>query len=147
MNQSISVIGWTSAYLSAHPTVSFTSDRRKALVERIRKRKYNFTYQSHQPLPYAAPFFSDNTLCVLTKEQWDDVIAEAYGEMKLGARLTPMDIIDDEPFDDVLFEKPKFKEQFKAGDLGIYFEIDSKVKALTSFKNKVEVIINISVLL
>ncbi len=111
-----SVIGWTSAYLSPYPTASFTEEKKKALVERIRKRKYNFTHQTHQTFLYAAPFFSDGTLCVLTKEQWDDVIAEAYGDMKLGIRLTPMDVILDEPFNEVLFEKPKFKEQFKDGE-------------------------------
>lgn len=111
-----SVIGWTGAWTSPYEQATLTEEKRRALVERIRKRKYNFTHQAHQTLPYAAPFFSDNTLCVLSKEQWDDVIAEAYGEMKLGARLMPMDAIDDEPFSDVLFEKIKFKEQFKEGE-------------------------------
>ena len=106
-----SVIGWTSAYLSEYPTATFTNDKRKALVERIRKRKYNFTYQTHQTLPYAAPFFSDNTLCVLTKSQWDDVMSEAYayGEMKLGPRLTPMDVIDRPDIKSVIYEKQKFE--------------------------------------
>ena len=40
----------------------------------------------------------------------------SYGDMKLGVRLMPMDVIDDEPFSEVLFEKPKFKEQFKEGE-------------------------------
>lgn len=106
-----SVIGWTSAYLSNYPTAPFTEEKRKALVERIRKRKYNFTHQAHQTLPYAAPFFSDNTLCVLTKDQWDDVMAEAYayGEMKLGQRLTPMDVIDRTEINSVIYEKEKFQ--------------------------------------
>ena len=111
-----SVVGWTGAWTSPYEQVSFTDEKRKALIERIRKRKYNFTHQAHQTLPYAAPFFSDNTLCVLTKDQWDDVMSEAYGEMKLGARLTPMDAIADEPFNEVLFEKLKFKEQFKESE-------------------------------
>ena len=75
---SLSVIGWTSAYLSEYPTVSFTEERRRALIERMKKRKYNFTYEAHQTLPYAAPFYSDNVLCVLTKSQWDAVINEVY---------------------------------------------------------------------
>ena len=104
-----SVIGWTSAYLSNYPTVTFTEEKRKALVERIRKRKYNFTHQAHQTLPYAAPFFSDNTLCILTKEQWYEVMAEAYGDMKLGARLTPMDVIDRPEINSVIYEKEKFE--------------------------------------
>ena len=36
-----SVIGWTSAYLSDYPITPFAEERKKALVERIRKRKYN----------------------------------------------------------------------------------------------------------
>jgi hypothetical protein len=112
----MTVVGWTSAYLSDYQTVSFTEERRKALVERIRKRRYNFTYQAHQTLPYAAPFYNDKVICVLTKQQWDDVISEAYGDMKLGARLTPMDAIDDAPLNEILFEKPKFKEQFKESE-------------------------------
>ena len=34
------VIGWTAAYYSSYPTVEFTRERRKALVDRIKKRKY-----------------------------------------------------------------------------------------------------------
>lgn len=104
-----SVVGWTSAYLSNYPTVPFTDERRRALVERIRKRKYNFTYQAHQTLPYAAPFYDDNVLCVLTKDQWDSAMAEAYGDLKLGARLTPMDVIDRPEINSVIYEKKKFE--------------------------------------
>ena len=112
-----SVVGWTSAYLSNYPTASLTDEKRKALIERIRKRKYNFTYQAHQTLPYAAPFFSDNTLCVLTKEQWDDVMAEAYGEMKLGVRLMPMDVIDRPEINSVIYEKEKFEPKEGEGNV------------------------------
>ena len=38
---SYSVIGWTDAY-GDYPTTPFTEERKKALVDRIRKRKYNF---------------------------------------------------------------------------------------------------------
>ena len=50
-----SVIGWVDAYLSNYQTVSLTDERRRALVERIRKRGYNFTYEAHQTVPYCAP--------------------------------------------------------------------------------------------
>ena len=36
------VIGWTSAYFSNYPTVPLTKERRSMLVDRIKKRKYNF---------------------------------------------------------------------------------------------------------
>ena len=102
-----SVIGWCDAY-SDYPIAPFTEDRKKALVERIRKRKYNFTYQSHQTIPYCAPFYNDKSVCVLTKPQWDCVMAEAYGDMPLGARLMPMDVITTKPKNGVLYEKEKF---------------------------------------
>lgn len=103
------VVGWTSAYLSDYPTTSFTNERRRALVDRIRKRKYNFTYESHQTLPYNAPFYDDNVLCVLTKSQWDSVMDEAYGDQPRGPRLMPMDVIDRKAIKSVLYEKEKFE--------------------------------------
>ena len=103
------VVGWTSAYLSSYPTVQFTEERKRALVDRIRKRKYNFTHQSHQTLFYAAPFYSDNVVCVLTKPQWDEVISEAYRDEPLGVRLMPEDVIERRPVNDVLYEKEKWE--------------------------------------
>lgn len=102
------VVGWTSAYLSNYPTVPFTEDRKQALVHRIRKRKYNFTYEAHQTLFYTAPFYADNVICVLTKPQWDEVISEAYRDEPLGLRLLPEDVIDIKPINDVLYEKTKW---------------------------------------
>ena len=106
---SLSVIGWTSAYLSEYPTVSFTEERRKALIERMKKRKYNFTYEAHQTLPYAAPFYSDNVLCVLKKDQWDSVIDEVYKDIPCSMRLMPDGVIDRSPINTVLYEKPKYE--------------------------------------
>lgn len=103
------VVGWTSAYLSSHPTVKYTKERKKALVDRIRKRGYNFTHADHSFLDYAAPFYEDQCLCVLTKQEWDEVIDEAYGEYPLGARLMPEDVIDRESINGVLYEKSKWE--------------------------------------
>lgn len=105
----ISVIGWTSAYLSSYQTVPFTEERKKALVDRIRKRKYNFTHQAHQTLFYTAPFYSDNVLCVLTKQEWDSVMSEAYKDEPLGSRLMPDDVINRPAINSVLYEKQKFE--------------------------------------
>ena len=88
-----SVIGWVDAWGSPYKQVPFTEERRKALIERIRKRRYNFTYETHQNLPYSAPFYNDKVLCVLTKSQWDSVMDEAYKDAPIGARLIPMDVI------------------------------------------------------
>ena len=104
-----SVTGWTSAYDGVYPTVNLTDDRKKALVERIRKRGYNFNHFDHEMLPYGVPFYSDKVICVLTKYQWDSVMDEAYGDMPRGPRLMPMDVIDRKPINSVLYEKEKFE--------------------------------------
>lgn len=109
------VVGWTSAYLSPYPTAPFTEERKKTLVDRIRKRQYNFTHQAHQTLLYTAPFYSDNVVCVLTKSQWDEVMSEAYKDDVFGARLMPEDVIDRKPINDVLYEKEKWEP--KEGEL------------------------------
>ena len=114
INHNLVVVGWTSAYLSNYPTVPFTEERKQALIHRIRKRKYNFTHQAHQNLFYTAPFYSDETVCVLTKNEWDEVISEAYGDMPLGIRLMPEDVIELEPINGVLYEKEKWEP--KDGD-------------------------------
>lgn len=102
------VVGWTGAWDGVVPTVAFTEDRKRALVERIRKRRYNFNQFDHEMLPYASPVFDDKTTCVLTKAQWDGVMSEAYKDIPRGARLMPQDIIDDNPVMGVLYEKKKF---------------------------------------
>ena len=109
MNNEMTVVGWTSAYLSNYPATHFTSERRKALIERIRKRKYNFTHTDHEFLIYGAPFYSDNVLCVLTKQEWDSVFDEAYKDIPRGARLVPEDVIDRPEINSVIYEKQKFE--------------------------------------
>lgn len=102
------VVGWCDAYGSNHPTVSFTNEHRKALIERIRKRKYNFNYTDHTMLPYCAPCYDDGTICVLTKQQFDSIMNEAWNDMPRGARLLPMDVITLPVTNGVMFEKEKF---------------------------------------
>ena len=104
----MTVVGWTGAWDGVVPTASFTEERKRALVERIRKRKYNFNHADHEFLPYASPVFDDKTTCVLTKPQWDNVMAEAYKDIPFGQRLMPQDAIEDKPFDGILYEKKKF---------------------------------------
>lgn len=101
------VIGWTDAYGSQYKAVAFTEERKRALVERIRKRRYNFNHFDHEMLG-CAPVYDDKTICVLTKAQFDSVMAEAYKELPRGQRLMPQDVIEDAPVDGVLYEKKKF---------------------------------------
>ena len=105
----MTVIGWSDAYGGAVPTVTFTSERRKALVERIRKRRYNFNHFDHEMLG-CAPVYNDRVMCVLTKAQFDSVMDESYGDMKRGPRLLPQDIIAKPMKNGILFEKEKFEE-------------------------------------
>ena len=104
----MTVTGWCDAYGSGYQTVSFTDERKKALIERIRKRKYNFNYTDHTMLPYCAPFYNDGTICVLTKAQFDSVMKEAWYDMPRGSRRLPMDAITLPVKDGVLYEKEKF---------------------------------------
>ena len=104
----MTVIGWCSFYDNACPTVTFTESHKRALVERIKKRKYNFGHFDHEMMSFCMPVYEDKTTCLLTKAQFDAVMAEAYKEMHRGQRLMPQDIIDDVPINGILYEKKKF---------------------------------------
>lgn len=103
----MTVVGWGDAYGGAIPTVPFTAERKKALVERIRKRRYNFNHFDHEMLG-CAPVYDDKVMCVLTKPQFDDVMNEVYKDIPRGQRLMPQDVIEDTPINGVLYEKKKF---------------------------------------
>ena len=109
----MTVVGWTDAYGGSVPTVTFTTERKKALVERIKKRKYNFNHFDHEMLG-CAPVYDDKVMCVLTKPQFDSVMSEAYKDIPRGQRLLPQDIITIPIKNGILFEKEKFAEE---GDL------------------------------
>ena len=106
----MTVVGWSDAYGNAVPTVAFTMERKKALIERIRKRKYNFNHFDHEMLG-CAPVYDDKVMCVLTKSQFDAVMAEAYNDTPRGQRLLPQDIITRSPKNGILFEKEKFEQE------------------------------------
>lgn len=106
----MTVVGWSDAYGNAVPTVAFTAERKKALVERIRKRKYNFNHFDHEMLG-CAPVYDDKVMCVLTKSQFDDVMSEVYKDIPRGQRLMPQDAIDDIPVNGILYEKKKFYQE------------------------------------
>lgn len=104
----MTVIGWVGAWDNIVSVSTLTKEKEKALVERIRKRKYNFNQFDHEMLPYASPVFDDKTTCILTKAQWDRVMSEAYKDIPFGQRLMPQDVIDDVPVGGILYEKKKF---------------------------------------
>ena len=106
----MTVIGWSDAYGGTVPTVTFTTERKKALVERIRKRKYNFNHFDHEMLG-CAPVYDDKVMCVLTKPQFDDVMSEAYKDIPRGQRLLPQDVITIPVKNGILYEKEKFAEE------------------------------------
>lgn len=105
----MTVIGWTGAWDGAVPTVTFTAERKKALIERIRKRKYSFNHFDHEMLG-CAPVYDDKVMCVLTKAQFDSVMAEAYKDMPFPQRLIPQDVITRPAKGGILYEKEKFEE-------------------------------------
>ena len=105
------VIGWCDCYSETYPVATFTEDRKQALIERIRKRKYEFNHADHCFLPYCAPVYGDKVMCELTKPQWDNVMSEAYKDMPRSQRLLPQDVIDDAPVGGVLYEKKKFYQE------------------------------------
>lgn len=105
------VVGWTDCYSGNCPVVTFTTDRKKALVERIKKRRYDFNYADHCFLPYCAPVYEDKVMCELTKQQWDDVMDEAYKEIPRSHRLLPQDVIARPAKNGILFEKEKFEQE------------------------------------
>lgn len=107
----MTVIGWTGAWDNIVPTSTFTKDKERALVERIRKRRYNFNQFDHEMLPYASPVFNDKTTCVLNKAQWDKVMTEAYKDVPRGQRLMPQDIITKPAKNGILYEKEKFEQE------------------------------------
>lgn len=112
-----SVIGWTDCFSGLYPTVHLTDDRRKALIERIKKRRYNFNFSDHQFLPYATPVYNDKVVCELTKQQFDSVMNEVYKDIPRGARLMPMDAIHRQPQNGILYEAEKFEPK-GGGDNG-----------------------------
>lgn len=107
------VIGWTSLYPATHKITTFIDEHKRALIERIRKRKYNFNFSDYQMLPYCCPVYDDGTICVLTKQQFDNVMNEAWNDMPRGARLIPMDAITIPVKNGVLYEKEKFIKEGK----------------------------------
>ena len=106
----MTVVGWCGAWDGIIPTSTFTKEKEQALIERIRKRRYNFTQFSHEMLPYASPVFNDKTTCILNKAQWDRVMGEAYKNIPLGPTLMPQDVITRPAKGGVLYEKEKFEE-------------------------------------
>jgi hypothetical protein len=108
MNQS--VIGWCDTYNSGRKTTTYTAEHKKALVERIRQRRYSFNYNDFQYLPYCCPVYDDGAICILTKQQFDTAMEEAWKDMPIGARLMPMDVITIKK-NNTLFEKQKFADK------------------------------------
>lgn len=102
------IIGWASCYSGGFPVVTFTADKKQALIECIRKHKYDFNYQDYCFLPYCSPLYEDKTMCELTKAQFDSVMSEAYKEIFRKQRLLPQDVINDKPFNGVLYEDKKY---------------------------------------
>ena len=108
------VKGWVGAYDGNFPIAAFSSERKKALVEKIRQRKYNFNFQDSQFLPSCCPYYDDGKICILTKKEFDETMSEAWYESSRGARLLPMDVITLPAKNGILYEKAKYLEEDNA---------------------------------
>ena len=108
------VKGWTDTYGSNFPVAAYSSERKKALVEKIRQRKYNFNFQDSQFLPNCCPYYDDGKICILTKKEFDETMQEAWKDRPRGARLLPMDVITLPTKNGVLYEKAKYMEEDNA---------------------------------
>lgn len=106
------VVGWVDCWTAPYKHDIFTDAHRAALVECIGRRHYDFGYQDHQNLPYCAPLFDNGKSCDLSKNQWDEIINEAYMDKVRIKRLLPVDVIKDPPFQSILFESDKLKQEF-----------------------------------
>lgn len=111
MEDKFGVIGWTDAYTTSCPIALFSEGRKKALIERMKKRQYSFQHKDHEIMPYCAPYYNDGVICVLTREQWNDVMDSVYKDVPYAPRLLPMDVIESKPINGILYEKPKFAPQ------------------------------------
>jgi hypothetical protein len=103
------VIAWVGAYMSGFKPEPFTKEHKAAMVEVIRRRHYNFTHADHSYMDYSAPLFDSGKICILTKQQFDDVMDTVYANIPRGARLLPEDAIKREPIDGALYEKPEYE--------------------------------------
>lgn len=111
------IVGWCDTYISQYPTAEFSETRRMALIDIIQKRKYNYNFSDYEFLSYCCPLYEDSKICVLTKQQFDDVMSEAWKDIPRSGRLMPADIISLQPVNGVLYEKEKYipKESVQNG--------------------------------
>ena len=108
MSKSVYVQGWCDSYLGEYRTAPFNNERRRALIECIKKRKYSFNHADHLYMSYCAPIYNDKRICILNKQEFDDVMKEVYKDIPRGARLMPIDVIDRLPKDGILYEHEKY---------------------------------------
>lgn len=108
MSKSVFVQGWCDAYLTNCKTTPFNNERKRALIECMKKRRYNFNHADHLLMCYCAPVYNDSRVCVLTKQEFDDVMSEVYKDIPRGARRLPMDAIEARPQDGILYEHEKY---------------------------------------
>ena len=103
------VIGWTGAYTSNYKSMPLTKEKEGALKECIRKRHYNFNHFDHEYMDFCAPLFEDGTICVLNRNQFNDVMNSVYALIPIRDRLMPSDVIKREAINGVLYEKSEFE--------------------------------------
>jgi len=111
------VVAWCDNFDDNYSNTPFTEERKRALVDRVRQRKYNMSYQMLSMNPYSTPVYQDGCRCLLTSEQWEDVLVDVYADNKRPPRFSPMDILTFKA-NGALWEKERFYNEMVGGHNG-----------------------------
>lgn len=113
----MNVVAWCDNYNDNYPCATFTEERRRALVDRVKQRKYNMSYQMLSMNPYSTPVYQDGCRCLLSSTQWESVLSEVYDDNKRPPRFSPMDILTFKA-NDALWEREKFYREMAGENNG-----------------------------
>lgn len=105
------LIGWTSAYVTDYKELPLTKEREQAIVEVVRRRHYDFTYNDMCYLPYCCPIFEDKTISMPNRSQWEQIMSKVYSNIARTHRLIPSDAIKRQPIEDIIYENKNDEPQ------------------------------------
>lgn len=107
MKENIFVMGWVDPYSTKFERTEYNEARKSALITRVEKRRYFFTFFDHEMMGIV-PLYSDNKYCMLTKSELDEVFKEAYKDTNIESRKLPEDEEETVWYNGTLYEKKKF---------------------------------------
>lgn len=107
------VVGWVFPYDTRFKNSELTEDKKLAIINKIRKKKYYYSWSDSQFMDGCTPMFNDYTYCNLTKPQYDEIFSEALKDYDDINRLLPIDATHTTVCDSVVWEKTKYMEEYK----------------------------------